>query len=112
MQGALVCEVAVAGFAMIAETLSVIGQQHDERPLPPAGLRQRLVEAAEDLIDVADFRIVSNIFRQSGVGGRLQFVGRVQVEEMNEYEYRLPLMRGEPLGCSAQDQSAVAPDAG
>src|ERR1700691_1873183 len=99
MQRALVSEVAVTRFAVISEALSVIRQQHDERPLPPAGLRQRLRKASQDLIDVPDLRVISRRFGESGTRNGMQPVRSMQVEEMNEDEYRLLLMGGEPMAC-------------
>src|SRR5580658_10351943 len=103
MNRALVSKVAVTRFAMVSEALSMIRQQHDERPLPPPGLRQRLRKASEDLIDVTDLCVISHWFRESRAGDGVQSVRSMQVEEMNENEYRFAFMRGEPLGCSAQD---------
>ena len=111
MQRAFIRKVAVTGFTMVPKTLAVVGQQHDERPLPPAVLLQGLPEAAEDPVDVQNLRIVAGGCRQGRAGRLVQSVRSVQVEEMNEDKCGLAFVGREPLGCGAQNERAVAPDA-
>ncbi len=59
MDGALVDEVAVGCFAVIAEAFPVIGEHDYERFIPPAVLDQCRAEAAEHLVDVCQFGVVA-----------------------------------------------------
>ena len=45
VQGAFVNEVAVVGFAMIAQPFAMVGGDNHERPIPPAIALQRLPES-------------------------------------------------------------------
>ena len=52
MQGALVDEVAVAGFTVVAEAFAVVGGEDNERFLQEAAMVEKGEEVAEDLVDV------------------------------------------------------------
>ena len=60
VQGALIDEIAVARFAMVTEAFAVIGEQNDQRPVPPPALLQRIAQSSHELIDICEFGIISS----------------------------------------------------
>jgi hypothetical protein len=98
VQGTLINEVTMIGFAMVAQTLAVVRNKDDERPIPPAAFLQRLLKPAHQLIHLRKLRIV----------GR-RAIRLVHIEKMHKHENRLSAMRIEPLIRRAKHQSSGPP---
>ena len=83
-------EQAVLLLAVIAETLAVIGQQHDRRLLVEGRRAQPIEQASDDLVRVSDLAVVRFVRRET----RRRGIGFVRLVDVKEQEERLAAVAG------------------
>ena len=106
---ALINEITVSAFAVVAEALTVIGSENYQRSAGDALLDQEFPELPQHAIDVAEHCFIIQTAR-ARLNRSRKPVGGVQVVEVEEEEKGRARVLTQPLSCSLGDVRAQALD--